>query len=166
MSIIDSISEYQEIIPKDINSIKLDQEKLNISLEAINYFSQGYFRDINEKALIMIKDSYTSLGIILRKSVTIFNCLNFELINEIRNIPDNFPLDNPEKIVIFQHNKINYIIIYTEKIFAIFNLSLKDNNNYVIFQISDLEENETIINIKPLNNDVIYFMKMFFKFTY
>jgi len=136
------------------SEIDLSSNKDNIIIEAINFFASDYLKPLNEKALIMIKDFYTPYSIILRKSVTIFNSINFELINEIRNIPDNFPLDDPEKIVLFQNSKINYMLIYSEKIFAIFNLNLRDLNNYLIFQISELEENERIINIKPLNNDV------------
>lgn len=126
-----------------------------INVNIVNYFSPDYLRATNEKALIMVKDLYSAYSIILRKSVSIVNSVNFELVNEIRNIPDNFPIDDPEKIVLYQNMKVNYMLIYSEKIFAIFNLNLKDYNNYLIFQISELEDDERIISIKPLNNDVI-----------
>ena len=150
-------------IISDSNSMDL-KIKYQLNTNLVNYFFPDYLRQINEKALIMIKDKYTPYSIILRKSVSVVNSVNFELVNEIRNIPDNFPLDDPEKILLFQHMKVNYLIIYSEKIFAIFNLNLNDYNNYVIFQISELEEDERIIAIKPLNNDVYnnLFLFLFF----
>lgn len=145
------LNSQEDIISSSNSNIEMKQE---INTEAIYFFSPDYLRQLKENALTMIKDFYTPYSLILRKSISVVNSINFELINEVRNVPDNFPLDDPQKIVLFKHLKVNYMIIYSEKIFAIFNLNLKDYNNYVIFQISELEENESIISIKPLNNDV------------
>lgn len=141
----DNKSSNKSINPKDL---------VSSSEASINYFAQENLRNLDDKALILIKDFYTPFSIILRKSIAIINSSSFELIHEVRNIPDSFNLDNPEKVVPFQHLKTNYLLIYFDKIFAIFNLNLKDYNNYVMFQIHQLEDNERIINIKPLNNDV------------
>ena len=130
----------------------------NQNIEKVNFFQQNTLREIEPNSYILEKDPYTPYTIILRKTISIINSTNFELIKEIRNIPEKINLNNINKIVLFTQNKIIYMLIYDDKLFAIYNLSIKDYNNYVIFHMSELQENERIINIKPLNNDVNFFL--------
>lgn len=131
----------------------------NQNLEKVNFFQQNTLREIEPNSFIFEKDLYTPYTIILRKTISIINSTNFELIKEIRNIPEKINLNNTNKIILFTQNKIIYMLIYDDKLFAVYNLSIKDYNNYVIFQMSELQGNERIINIKPLNNDVNFFFK-------